>query len=164
MRRRNDLPIHLALITIAALTLLPFAFVLNNAFRRTTEHYHSFYGPPAAVTNLVRFTWFKLSGQANRIQIRVMPEQEEGKPQSVRAVDVPLTTISYGDAVKFCWHELTRGFVYAWGIFRPFMINSLIVSLASAVGVVLLASISAYVFSRYRFPGHRALFLAILSF
>src|SRR5688572_30639676 len=60
--------------------------------------------------------------------------------------------------------EMTRGFVYAWGIFRPYMLNSLLVSISSALGVVAVASISAYVFSRYRFPGHRVLFLAILSF
>jgi ABC-type glycerol-3-phosphate transport system permease component len=62
------------------------------------------------------------------------------------------------------WRELTRGYDYAWQIFRPFMINSLLVSLASAAGVVVIASLTAYVFSRYRFPGHRALFLIILSF
>jgi ABC-type glycerol-3-phosphate transport system permease component len=44
------------------------------------------------------------------------------------------------------------------------MLNALIVSITTAAGVVLVASISAYVFSRYRFSGHRALFLVILSF
>jgi ABC-type glycerol-3-phosphate transport system permease component len=60
--------------------------------------------------------------------------------------------------------ELTRGYVWSWQIFRPYMLNSLLVSIASALGVVLIASVAAYVFSRYRFPGHRALFLVILSF
>src|SRR5881275_3239575 len=40
-----DLPIA---IGIAALTLLPFAFVLNNSLRRTSEQYHSFFGAPSA--------------------------------------------------------------------------------------------------------------------
>ena len=163
-RRRSDIPIHLALIVIAALTLLPFLFVVNNSLRRTSEQYHSFFGAPEAVTNLLRFTWFRLSGQTDRIELRIMPEAKEGKPLMVRAADVPLTKLGYGEAIGKCWHELTRGFVYAWQIFRPFMLNSLLVSISSALGVVLVASLSAYVFSRYRFPGHRALFLAVLSF
>lgn len=65
---------------------------------------------------------------------------------------------------NFDFVELTRGYVWSWEIFRPYMLNSLIVSLSSALGVVLIASVAAYVFSRYRFPGHRALFLVILSF
>src|SRR5688572_10662579 len=65
---------------------------------------------------------------------------------------------------NFDFVELTRGYVWSWEIFRPYMLNSLIVSLSSALGVVLIASVAAYVFSRYRFPGHRLLFLAILSF
>src|SRR5437773_8149425 len=130
-RRRSDIPIHLALIVIAALTLLPFLFVVNNSLRRTNEQYHSFFGAPEAVTNLVRFTWFKLTGRPDRIMLRVMPEAAQGKPLTVRATDVPLTRLSYGEAVGKCWHELARGFVYAWQIFRPFMCNSLIVSISS---------------------------------
>ena len=79
-RRRSDIPIHLALIVIAALTLLPFLFVVNNSLRRTSEQYHSFFGAPEAVTNLLRFTWFRLSGQTDRIELRIMPEAKEGKP------------------------------------------------------------------------------------
>src|SRR5262249_3836709 len=156
--------IHCALIAIAAMTLLPFVFVLNNSLRRTHEQYHSFFGAPEAVTNLVRFTWFKLTGQNDQIKLRIMPEQQEGRPQSVRAADVPLTKLPYGQAVAKCWGELARGYGYAWDIFRQYMRNSLLVSISSAIGVVLVASMSAYAFSRYRFPGHRALFLAVLSF
>jgi ABC-type glycerol-3-phosphate transport system permease component len=163
-KRTSDLPIHLILITIVAITLLPFVFVINNSFRRTTEQYHSFFGLPNAVTNLCKFTWYELSGQSDRIQLRIMPEPVKGKPVSVRAADLPFTNLSYGEAMRLCWHDLTRGYQYAWQIFRPFMINSLVVSLSSALGVVVIASLTAYVFSRYRFPGHRALFLIILSF
>jgi ABC-type glycerol-3-phosphate transport system permease component len=163
-QHRSDLPIHLILIAIVAMTLLPFVFVINNSLRRTSETYHSFFGVPAALSNLVRFTWYELTGQPERIRLRVMPEVEIGKPQSVRAADVPLTQVSYSTAAKQCWNELHRSFGYAWQIFRPYMRNSLIVSISSALGVVLVGSMSAYVFSRYRFPGHRALFLVILSF
>ncbi|HYO09167.1 MAG TPA: carbohydrate ABC transporter permease [Tepidisphaeraceae bacterium] len=163
IQRRSDIPIHLALITIAAMTLLPFAFVVNNALRRTSEQYHSFFGLPAAATNAVKFTWFKLSGQDERILLRVPPAEGE-KPSAARATDVPLTTVAYRDAMANCWRELSRGFVYTWRIFRPYMLNSLIVSACSAIGVVVIGSVSAYVFSRYRFPGHKALFLVVLSF
>ena len=164
-RRRSDLPIHLVLIAVAALTLMPFVFVINNALRRTSEQYHSFFGPPAALVDVVRFTWFEVTGQPDRIRVRVVPEAEAGKPQPVRAAaDVPLVRVSYSAAMRDRFHELTRGFTWAWRIFRPYMINSLIVSLSSALGVVLVASLSAYVFSRYRFPGHKLLFLVILSF
>jgi ABC-type glycerol-3-phosphate transport system permease component len=163
-RRRSDIPIHIALIAIAATTLLPFVFVINNSMRRTSEQYHSFFGLPSALTNLVRFTWFEVTGQSDRIQMRIMPEEIVNKPQSVRAADIPFTRVSYSQAMRSCWTEMARGFDYCWQIFRPFMRNSLLVSASSALGVVLFGSISAYVFSRYRFPGHRALFLAILSF
>jgi ABC-type glycerol-3-phosphate transport system permease component len=162
-RRRSDLPIHLALIAIAAMTLLPFVFVVNNSLRRTSEQYHSFFGLPAAVTNAVKFTWFKVSGQDDRIRLRVQPAAGD-KPSSLRAADVALEEVGYRAAMKHCWDELSRGFVYTWRVFRPYMLNSLIVSLSSAFGVVLVGSISAYVFSRYRFPGHKALFLVVLSF
>jgi ABC-type glycerol-3-phosphate transport system permease component len=163
-KRRSDLPIHCVLIAILAITLLPFVFVINNSLRRTTEQYHSFFGLPNGVSNLARFTWFKLSGQPDRIRLRILPEAEPGKPQSVRAADVPMTTVSYAEGMRRSGRELTRGFDYAWQIFRPFMVNSLLVSAASAFGVVVISSLTAYVFSRYRFPGHRVLFLVILSF
>ena len=163
-QKRSDIFIHLILLTILGLTLLPFVFVINNSFRRTNEQYHSFFGVPESASNLVRFTWFKLTGQPDRIELRIMPERKDGKAQTVRAADVPMTRISYGEAMSDCWHELYKGFVYAWQVFRPFMINSLIVSISSAFGVVLVSSISAYVFARYRFPGHRALFFVIISF
>lgn len=44
------------------------------------------------------------------------------------------------------------------------MLNALITSTLSAIGVILFGSLSAYIFSRYRFPGHRILFLIVLSF
>ncbi|HEV2294496.1 MAG TPA: carbohydrate ABC transporter permease [Tepidisphaeraceae bacterium] len=163
-KTRSDLPIHLILIAILAITLLPFIFVINNSLRRTSEQYHSFFGVPNALSNIVRFTAYRLTGESERIQLRILPEPEPGKPQSVRAADVPLTTVPYAQAMRLSGRELTRGYDYAWQMFRPFMLNSLIVSLTSALGVVIIGSASAYVFSRYRFPGHRLLFMIILSF
>src|SRR5688572_7176984 len=150
-RRRSDIPIHAALIAIVAMTLLPFVFVVNNSMRRTSEQFHSFFGLPTALTDLVRFTWYAATGKSDQIEARPSP-------------DAPPQRTPYGAAMKLAWNELSRGFVYCWGIFRPYMLNSLIVSASSALGVVVVASISAYVFSRYRFPGHRVLFFAVLSF
>jgi ABC-type glycerol-3-phosphate transport system permease component len=158
-RPPRDLPIHLAIIAFLAMTLLPFVFVINNSLRRTSEQYHSFFGVPSGIKNAARFTWFKVSGQSDRIELRVMDDAKEG-----RAADIGMTKMSYGDAMAQTWDELSRGFVYAWAIFRPYMINSLIVSISTALGIVFVGSISAYVFSRYRFPGHKLLFLVILSF
>ena len=77
-RRRSDLPIHLVLIAIVALTLLPFVFVVNNSLRRTSETYHSFFGVPAALSNLVCFTWLSTSGTSISRNLRtpVAPSSE----------------------------------------------------------------------------------------
>jgi ABC-type glycerol-3-phosphate transport system permease component len=139
-KRRSDLPIHLVLVTLLALTLLPFVFVVNNSFRRTHEQYRSFFGLPQAATDAGLITWLQISGRGDELPV------------------------PYTHAMADCWHDLTRGYAWSWKIFRPYMLNSLLVSLTSALGVVVVGSISAYVFSRYRFPGHRLLFLVILSF
>src|SRR5438094_2686386 len=113
MKKKNqDLPIHLALIAIAALTLLPFFFVLNNSLRRTSEQYHSYFGAPSALTNIFRFTWFRITGQRDRIRLRVTPEEKQAT--SIRAADVPFTKLPYPDAIRRCGNDLTHGFVWAW--------------------------------------------------
>ena len=43
------------------------------------------------------------------------------------------------------------------------MLNTLVVVSLTVVGVILLGSATAYILSRYRFAGHRALFLFIIS-
>jgi ABC-type glycerol-3-phosphate transport system permease component len=60
--------------------------------------------------------------------------------------------------------DLFQSYGYAWEVLRPYVLNTLYVCAVTAFGVVLFGSVTAYVFSRYRFPGHRALFVAILSF
>ena len=59
---------------------------------------------------------------------------------------------------------LTQSYVYAWEVLRPYVLNTLFVCIVTAFGVVLFGSVTAYVFSRYRFPGSKALFLMVLSF
>ncbi len=60
--------------------------------------------------------------------------------------------------------ELTKSYSYAWEVLRPYTLNTLFVSAVTALGVITIGSITAYVFSRYRFPGHKWMFLVILSF
>src|SRR5690349_20596231 len=87
------------------------------------------------------------------------PEVEER-----RAADQPFQRVAYGEAMRRLWEQATRGYRFAWQTLRPYVVNSLIVCAGTVFGVVLVGSVSAYVFSRYRFPGHKWLFLAVLSF
>lgn len=60
--------------------------------------------------------------------------------------------------------ELFEGYTYAWDVLRPYMLNTVLVCLATVVGVVLIGSVSAYVFSKCRFRGRKSLFMAVLAF
>ncbi len=51
----------------------------------------------------------------------------------------------------------------AWSRIRRYILNSIIVTIASVVGVLTIASISAFIFARFKFPGREFLFLCILS-
>jgi ABC-type glycerol-3-phosphate transport system permease component len=118
MKRRtrlNDLAIHAVLITILALTLLPFVFLINNSFRTNFELDHAFFGIPEALG-------------------------------------------------KHDWGKLFQSYHDAWQVLRPYTANTLFVSAVTALGVTLLGSVSAFVFSRYRFPGAKLLFMFVLSF
>ncbi|HEX8521907.1 MAG TPA: carbohydrate ABC transporter permease [Tepidisphaeraceae bacterium] len=159
--KRHDILIHLVLITLVALTLLPFFFVMNNSLRTNSELNRTFFGIPKSLTQAVAFTWFKVTGQPNRIQLRIEPAD----PADMRRiVDIQPQKLAYSAAMAELWRESTQGYRYSWGVLRPYMVNSFIVSIASMIGVVLVGSITAYAFSRYRFPGHRVLFFAIISF
>ncbi len=62
------------------------------------------------------------------------------------------------------WNILFQSYVEAWSVLRAYTLNTIIVALVTAAGVVGFGSVSAYVFSRYKFPGSRVLFLFVLSF
>jgi ABC-type glycerol-3-phosphate transport system permease component len=51
----------------------------------------------------------------------------------------------------------------AWNRISIYVLNSVIVSGVSMVGVLILASISGFVFARYNFPGRELFFFAILG-
>lgn len=66
----------------------------------------------------------------------------------------------FGDEVS----KLFQSYRDAWEVLRGYSLNTLFVAVVVAFGVTALGSISAYVFSRYRFPGRNLLFLFVLSF
>jgi ABC-type glycerol-3-phosphate transport system permease component len=161
-RRWNEIGTHGVLIVFVALTMLPFVFVINNSLRTNTEIYQSYFGLPSAVREMAAFTWYRLSGQEERIVVRVI--DEEAMAEGVRAVDLPAQRMEYGPAMGHMWEQMTRGYRYASQHLRPYTLNTIFVSAITVLGVVLIGSVSAYVFSRYRFWGHKVLFLAVLSF
>ena len=67
------------------------------------------------------------------------------------------------DFVGFGWPLHVENYAIAFNMIRRPLVNSLIVSLSSAAGMTVFASLSAYVFARYRFPGRDLLFFAVIS-
>jgi ABC-type glycerol-3-phosphate transport system permease component len=51
----------------------------------------------------------------------------------------------------------------AWGVVSRYLMNSIFVTVTTIVGVLLVSSLSAFVFARYDFPGKKLLFLMIIS-
>lgn len=62
------------------------------------------------------------------------------------------------------WSKLFQSYHDAWQVLRPYTANTLFVAAVTALGVTGLGSVSAFVFSRYRFPGSKLLFMFVLSF
>jgi ABC-type glycerol-3-phosphate transport system permease component len=136
--------------------------VLNNSLRTNSELNHSYFGVPNSVSKAVAFTWYRISGQREKIQLRI--EADDTVKEQRRAVDIAPQTLPYGEAMGRIWHDMTKGYSYAWDVLRPSMLNSFFVCCMTMLGVIGVGSIAAYVFSRYRFPGHRVLFMAVISF
>jgi ABC-type glycerol-3-phosphate transport system permease component len=55
------------------------------------------------------------------------------------------------------------GYFRAWAAIHQYAVNSAFVSAMSLVGALLFASLTSYVFARYRFPGRSILFYAIIT-
>jgi len=60
--------------------------------------------------------------------------------------------------------EMIDGYAYAWEVLRPYTLNTIFVCGVTVCGVVLIGSVSGYVFSKCRFKGRDTLFLAVLAF
>src|SRR5205823_8379198 len=105
--------IHAFLICISALTLLPFAFVVNNSLRTNSEMNHAFFGLPATLKSAAAFTWFRITGQTDRIQLR-STDDVAATPASPPLGDtergdagVAATKMSYGAAIRQLWSTAT---------------------------------------------------------
>ena len=61
-------------------------------------------------------------------------------------------------SLPFHWENYAQ----AWSSIRGYLLNSLVAAGASLLGVLVLGSISAFVFARYRFPGREFLFTLIV--
>jgi ABC-type glycerol-3-phosphate transport system permease component len=151
-RRRRELAIHAVLIGILILTFLPLAFVLNGSFRTNSEMNHSFFGVPKAAVQAAEITGQKLQGKS---RFDVANSSEKG---------AAVESLDYRDAIRKVGSQLVQGYAYAWEVLRPYTLNTIFVCLATVLGVVVVGSVSAYVFSQCRFPGKATLFMAVLAF
>lgn len=61
------------------------------------------------------------------------------------------------------WPPALANYRDAWGRVNGYLFNSIIVSGVSMVGVLIIASISGFVFARFNFPGRELFFFAILA-
>lgn len=65
----------------------------------------------------------------------------------------------WGPAFPLHWQNYSD----AWRQLYPVLLNTILVGVVSAAGIVLLASLTAYVFARHRFPGRDFFFYAIIA-
>ncbi len=72
-------------------------------------------------------------------------------PQVGRSQIFPTTPLHYGNYIE------------AWALVQRYLVNTVIIVFCSVVGVLLLSSITAYVFARYKFPGKNVLFAVLLA-
>ncbi len=149
MSRFRHALLHAVLGVFAALTMVPFFFAFNNSFRENTEVYHAFFGLPAAVR-----------GAADAA---VRTVRGDNSPLSVSDSEGNTALLPPREALDRHMERLTLSYKRAWAQIRPFMVNSLVVSLTTAFGVLLLSSLTAYVLSRHKFPGNRLVFFAVIS-
>ncbi len=78
--------------------------------------------------------------------------------------------ISFKDIPQFDHYPFTitiplhpENYLEAWRIVSRYILNSLITSGTSVVGMVILAAISAWAFARYPFPGRELFFFGVLA-
>lgn len=65
----------------------------------------------------------------------------------------------WGMRPPYHWENYTQ----AWDAIRQYILNTLIVTVTTVAGTLVISAFSAYVFARHRFPGRDVLFYAILS-
>jgi ABC-type glycerol-3-phosphate transport system permease component len=147
--RFQDPLIHAALLCLAALTLLPFAFAVNNVFRTNREFYQSYFSTPEAFQGVAAVIGRYATG--NEGPVTVTDELGES------------SEVSRNQALDHYTAMVKRGPTLAWEVLRPYMLNSLFVSILTAVGVCCLGSSTAYILARYRFMGSHTIFMVFLA-
>jgi len=148
--KKRTWTIHLAILAFAIPTLLPFYFVINNSFRSNTEMYHSFFGFPKTIKRLAVCSVKAVTGEKGMVTVH--DEQEQISK-----------SLTYAQAVKFYFDLATRNYKSAWKVLRPYFLNTFIVVIATALGVLLFGSITAYILSRFKFPGNKVIFYYFIS-
>ncbi len=147
--RIRDIALTLGIGCFGALTLIPFVFALNNSFRTNFEMDHAFFGLPENLIQMARASVAAISGSDRVFTV----ETDAGE----------VLEVTGWDAADHYWRAATKGYRVSWGSLRPFMINTFFVCGVTTLGVVTLGSISAYILSRYRFYGSKAIFYFIIS-
>jgi len=160
MVRKRTIAIHAILMVFVVWTLIPFLFVINNSFRTTSELERSFFGLPKSLGRMATFTLYELTGKSDKIVIRT---EVEGDNDWGSGGQTEMKTLEYGDSMRLLWQDLTSGYRLSWKDLRPYTLNTFFVCFITVCGVICLGSISAYIFSRYKFPGRSFLFVCVLS-
>ncbi len=147
--KRNTALIHVVLVLLAIQTLLPFAFMLNNVFRSNFEFYRDFFSVPDAFRGIAQVAWRYGTGNDEMLTV----DDDKGNP----------VTVDRGKAMAMHKDAALRGPKMAWDKIRPYMINSLVVSLLTAFGVCVIGSSTAYILARHKFLGHKTVFVMFLA-
>ena len=61
------------------------------------------------------------------------------------------------------WPLHFENYQYAWTAIHRYILNSILVSAVTALGVVGLSAMSAYLFARFEFPGKTAIYMGIIA-
>jgi len=72
-------------------------------------------------------------------------------PQVGRSQIFPTLPLHYGNYVE------------AWALVQSYLVNTVFIVVCAVIGVLLMSSISAYVFARYKFPGKNFLFAMLIA-
>lgn len=141
--------VHGILILFALLTLAPFVFTLNNSFRTNSEIYHSFFGVPESFSHAVQALY------------RIVKQEES--PVPVVQTDGTVQRLIPKEAFWANVGMAALNYKRSWELIRPYMLNSFVVCGVTALGVLLISSMTAYTLSRNRFPGNRLVYYLIIG-
>jgi ABC-type glycerol-3-phosphate transport system permease component len=141
--------LHFFILVYAAATLVPFFFTLNNSLRTNSEIYREFFGVPETMIQLPAAVWASAFNSDKEFRVTT----EEGD----------IVVLEAGEAVGELWLTLTKGYRNGWRGIRRYVLNSVLISSTTAFGVILFGSFTAYILSRYKFPGSRFIFYYMIG-